>query len=108
MKTLLLTALLGVPLISGAATNVPAGMTPEQYCAALEDTSASFMRMHQNGAPLDFALQLLAKNHGEFMRPIVLQAFSQPRFSTEPYQQRAVTDFGNSVRLACERQQAKP
>lgn len=37
-------------------------------------------------------------------RDIVLAAYSQPRYSTVEYQEKAVSDFANDVYIECQRQ----
>jgi len=74
-------------------------------CSHAAGLAETIMVGRQSGVPVSDALQnvlpLIPDESRGLMQRIILAAYEHPRFSTEKYQQREITEFQNSVFLSC-------
>lgn len=83
----------------------------DEFCSKIGTLAAKVMSARQHGVTLDAMLSVLTGAEGIppasrlAVRQMVLTAYSTPRFSTEGYQARAISDFRDGVQLTCLRQQ---
>ena len=74
-------------------------------CEAVDRLAKSIMEARQSGAALSDMLKVLDgpnnKTTGPFVRAVVMEAFEQPRYSTESMQQKTITEFANQQMLMC-------
>lgn len=90
--TLALFALLAAPATAQE-------MTPDELCATFATYAEVVMKARQGGVPLG---QMLDTIDGEpVLRALLMVAYDQPRFSTESYQQDAISTFRDEVHLGC-------
>ena len=79
-------------------------------CNEIAKISKTIMTVRQNGMPLITIIERVRKvneendvsqNIKDVILEIVKDAYNQPRFSTEEYQQRAIIEFQNKWYLGC-------
>lgn len=77
-------------------------------CAAAGKAGASIMQARQNGVPLNLLLDALPKASKpseeavvKLIRVFVIVAYARPRFELPENRQLAVTEFSNTVQIAC-------
>jgi hypothetical protein len=94
MKKLFLTAL----MFCGAAS----AQTHEE-CEWRATLSESIMRARHSGMTLSHSLGIVEKNPSvkEVAYPIVLMAYSEPRFTTPRHQAESISEFRNKIHLDC-------
>jgi len=78
----------------------------DTFCSSISTLATSIMRSRQNGLPLTTLMDVVALKSkeamtGDMARRMILQAYDQPRFSTDSYKARAVIDFANEAALEC-------
>ena len=71
----------------------------EDRCEAIGELAGSIMTARQEGVPLSRMMGIANGNEG--IIALVLQAYGQPRFSTNTVRMEAVADFHNQVELIC-------
>lgn len=90
--------------IIGAALLVAAtahAETVSEQCSPVSQLAEKIMRARQSGISL---LQLMEiANGNKIAEALVQDAFKQSRFSSEPFQDRAVQDFRERVEIECVR-----
>lgn len=70
-----------------------------QYCTIIGNLSESIMKARQNGVSMSDIMNMpSATSLGKAM---TIDAFKEPRYSTEEFKQRAITDFRANWELAC-------
>ena len=91
--------------------NVNAGdVTPDELCNNMATMAASFQDAHQTGVPLTEALRIVKESSNgvekieTVLRGIAIDAYSQPTFTTEEYQDKTVSEFRNRWHLNCLKQ----
>lgn len=98
MKKLIVCALIG---FAGSA------IAADSSCDAYSETARSIMDGRQNGVTIkqSMAIANAAPNSElkEFVRSIVILAYEQPAYSTEPTKRKAIDEFGNKFSLECEK-----
>ena len=100
MRKLLIIAAAVFSISNNAAAEEPAGeSTPLSICTASSSLARTIMKVRQNGMDLSTALEAVSDN--EFAKAIVIDAYKKPRYSSEKYQKRAITEFGNENMIAC-------
>lgn len=71
-------------------------------CDAWALMAENTMRNRQTGVSLGDSLNAITGNVVEdLLRAIILSAWSQPRYNTPAYQQRAISDFRDEQHLLC-------
>ncbi|NLS13019.1 hypothetical protein HGP28_08975 [Vibrio sp. SM6] len=94
--------LVGVLSALSSASNA-AEVTQADVCRELGDLSVKIMTARQNGIPLSTMLEALnddtaVANH---MKQVIIEAYKQPRYSTDEMRARTIEDFRNDVELEC-------
>ena len=81
-----------------------------EFCEVLGGYAEVVMSNHQSGVPLSSMIAILTKNRDDGTLPenqfslleaIVVDAYDQPRFSTDKHQQSTVREFTDAVVLQC-------
>ncbi len=76
-----------------------------KYCKEMAGLAKSTMQLRQQGVPMVKLYELNEKLEDgpfkEMMDLMVNQAYAEPRYSSDKYQQRAVTEFENEWFRAC-------
>lgn len=79
--------------------------SPTAQCDEIASLAETIMYSRQIGTPMrdmyKIADEMGEGNGTTFIKEMVKAAFDKPRFSTEGYQKRAVTDFGSEAFMAC-------
>lgn len=87
----------------------------DDLCDGISKLATTVMHARQNGADMAKMMSIASKpctgKSGDdlklcnLLRPIqqslVVEAYKQPRYSTTSYQEKATSDFANSMYLAC-------
>jgi len=91
MKTVLTTLamFLATPVVSEEG---------EHICETLGDVAYKVMELRQGGVPMSTVMQI---SDSELVQAIVVDAYDQPRFSTDSYKREATNDFRNDVEVQC-------
>lgn len=91
---LLFATLLIMPLVANAGT-----------CESLSDLSGSIMKARQAGVSMQKAMAIANDGNKEalnnYTRLQVIKAYDSPRFTTDDYQMRAISDFSDEAYLEC-------
>jgi len=72
--------------------------TYEHICETLGDVAYKVMELRQGGVPMSTVMQI---SDSELVQAIVVDAYDQPRFSTDSYKREATNDFRNDVEVQC-------
>lgn len=104
MKMFLFFALLFLP-----ATALHAESFKDQHtvCAAFSMFAETAMKVRQEGKPLHKLTNGIlestenTKELNDILVKIVAAAYEFPRYSTIPYQQKAIQDFSNEIYINC-------
>jgi hypothetical protein len=86
-------ALLSPPLYAGDTMN-----KPSDICPKLGEFAHVVMSNRQGGVPLSAAL---GTTDEDLLKSIILQAYTEPRWSTDASRLRAAQDFRNEVEVMC-------
>ena len=98
MKILTLALLVSL----GGTEEIRADETVNQTCDAWALMAENTMRGRQIGVSLGDSLNAVKGNVVEdLLRAIILSAWSQPRYDTPAYQQRAISDFRDEQHRLC-------
>ena len=73
--------------------------TKEELCATVSELAESIMSLRQMGASAQELMQINGKN--SLSRALVLEAFAEPAYSTEAYQEKAAREFRSKTYLEC-------
>ena len=82
-----------------------AGEGSEDICAAYAEYAETAESAHQYGVALSTSLESAGGNSS--LRAIVIAAYSVPRLTSDWGQKRAISDFRDSVHLACLKQKGR-
>lgn len=93
MKKILFALLVSLSLAAGAQN------ATAQRCAKLGELASSVMEARQGGVPFTKMIELAEGN--KLVEAIVVEAFKIPRYSSEPYQRKAISDFVEKVEVTC-------
>ncbi|TIN38853.1 MAG: hypothetical protein E5Y10_25060 [Mesorhizobium sp.] len=101
LKTRWLTvALLGISIVASSGASAS-----DKTCARAAKVAEKLMEVRQSGVSLGDAMDALVSSYPasahEFVRKLVIDAYSFPRFRTPEYRQRAVAEFRDGAHLAC-------
>ena len=69
------------------------------FCTEVYDLSAMIMKMRQENTPIKDLIDVFYGNKTGIN--IVVQAYKQPRYSTEGHQKNAIKDFANLQMTQC-------
>ena len=78
-------------------------------CGIIRGFAETSMEARQNGAPVDQMVlnsRAIAQNFPTLSKLVeahLLEAYEMPRYSSEEYRRRAVTDFANAKYVECRR-----
>jgi len=70
------------------------------FCAEVENLARAIMENRQSGVPLG---KVLDNTEMELGKSLALDAYERPHFETQEYKRQAINEFGNDVRLKCEK-----
>lgn len=93
-------ALLGMGIIvsSGASAD-------DKICSRAAKVAEHLMKARQSGVSLEDAMDALVSSYPasahKYVRKLVMDAYSIPRFSSPEYQWRAIAEFRDDSHLAC-------
>ncbi len=75
----------------------------DTYCAAIHDLATTIMDGRQLGVSITESLNLsnCSTNICKIGRSLVLAAYKEPQYSSDKYQQEAISEFANQVALQC-------
>lgn len=78
----------------------------ETGCHELGEMSKSVMLARQAGVPISKVLDTAKRNSPDpvvlqLLKAIIIEAYEKPRFDTEAIKERVISEFGNSVEVAC-------
>jgi len=81
--------------------------TKDETCKAVDEFALSVMTNRQNGVPMSSMYSVVAKIEApepvkNLMKIIIDEAYKLPRFETEEYQNKAITDIRNTMFLSCQ------
>lgn len=99
MKKYILTTI----LLCAAATSNAA--TREEVCPEIANLAMTIMTARQLGIPMENLMQAADQDveqvYEDLAKAMIMEAYSAPRYSSEEFQQQAITEFGNAVSVAC-------
>lgn len=77
-----------------------------KYCQLIGGIAGSFMRMRQNGWPMDAVIaEDIGRGGSErfmmLMHALIIEAFGEPSYSSEEMKERAIIDFQGEVTHEC-------
>lgn len=78
-----------------------------EYCQRIGGIAGSFMRMRQNGWPMDAVIaEDIGRGVGSerfmmLMHALIIEAFGKPSYSSEEMKERAINDFQGEVTHEC-------
>ena len=96
MKKLIIAALLSAPI---AVSALPA--PKPDFCASLSGYAGKVMKARQIGRLMSDVIGSIPAEGGAIMTSIVIDAYSESRFSTENYQRKSIVNFENKWFLSC-------
>lgn len=70
-------------------------------CESYSDLANTVMEHRQNGGGFKSMWKVAKDSNDSIIKDLVLQAFEQPVYSTEKYQQKATQEFAIDVYVAC-------
>ena len=91
MKYLLTTVLLLTSTVTAQAN--------KELCTAISDNASLIMELRQSNAPLSDVLEVV--DGITLLEELVMEAYKEPRYSSDEYQSNAIADFGNLAMLNC-------
>ena len=100
------TLTIAATLIASAASTYAPRSIADDVCAPIEGSARATMEARQSGVPLSTSIGIAnnsggTKNTKELLTAMVLEAYEQPRYSTERMQQRSVRAFTDDWYLQC-------
>jgi opacity protein-like surface antigen len=94
MKKLLIVAALTATLSAPAF----AADKPKNRCVEIYNLAQAVMEVRQRQVSINL---VMGESPSETLRPIVIDAYSQPAYSGDEYQKSSVDKFANKYALAC-------
>lgn len=94
-----ISAILSISALSCAPQPAYAQAKEPTKCEMIAKISAQFMELRQLGASLPEVLKTVEGDN--LLTSIALQAYEEPRYASEEYQQKAIQDFSNLWFLGC-------
>lgn len=94
---------LTVSPVSEAQQDIP---TPMEFCTSTSEMAEAVMSARQGGVPMREAMEIMEGR--EFHERMVMVAYERNRYSTQEYQQEAITEFGNAWFSACMKSPGEP
>lgn len=73
----------------------------DDVCRDLGELAHTIMVARQNGVPMNEIVRIVGES--DLAVGIVLDAYNQPRYSTEEFRDRAAADFRNDIEAFCYR-----
>ncbi len=99
MKKYILATIL---LCTAATSNAD---TREAICPEIANLAMTIMSARQTGVPIETLMQAADQDveqmYEDLAKAMIMDAYSAPRYSSEEFQQQAITEFGNAVSVAC-------
>lgn len=90
-------ALAVVVVMLAAAACVQREDSRDTECTMVSSLARSVMKSRQDGANMAEMME----GANEVLRRLAVEAYSQPRYSSPEYIQKAIDDFSNDAYLAC-------
>jgi hypothetical protein len=103
MKALLLPIIFAFSTAINAETKAN-NEVEEATCLLIGQLAKGIMTARQSGTPMSKVINLLggeASTINDLARQLIIDAYEQPRFSGDKYQQRAITEFENEAMVMC-------
>jgi hypothetical protein len=69
------------------------------FCTVIGDLAEAIMTNRQLGIPMSRMMEINGAD--DLARLMVMEAYKEPRYSSDEYQRRAVQDFRNEIEVAC-------
>jgi len=73
--------------------------TSTEYCLSISDLAKVIMQRRQGGIPMTILIKLAEED--EVAHAIIMEAYSQPIYSTIETKQKAIQTFADSVLMTC-------
>jgi hypothetical protein len=100
MKKTLIVALMMVAGIAYGETATQEDL--DKICVSYGNAAESLMQARQSGVSMSSMMAPLTGNPAaKMMRPLIIEAFTVPRYSTGDFKRQAVNDFRAKAELAC-------
>lgn len=74
-------------------------VTRDQFCAGLAELARTVMYVRQGGMSLSQTLSIAGQD--DLHRSIIMAAWEEPRWHGRAAQQRAISDFRDTIHLEC-------
>ena len=97
------TLIVALMMVAGIAQAAPATQEDlDKLCVSYGNAAESLMQARQEGVALSTLLSPLTGNPAaKMMRPLVIDAFTVPRYNTDEFKKQAVIDFRAKAELVC-------
>lgn len=76
-----------------------AAETEAHHCEQMGVIAAKIMESRQVGVPMSNMMKIVSDN--DLLKTLTITAYQSPRFRTDAYRQKAITDFRNEVEVLC-------
>jgi len=86
-------------IFAAALLLTPLAHADQSHCERVGILATSIMEARQSGAPMSELMKIADGN--KLLQLMVVQAYEEPRFSSDRYQQNATNDFRAEWELAC-------
>ena len=91
MKYLLTTAVILLTTATAQAN--------KEVCTAVSNSASIIMELRQSNAPLSSVLE--AVEGVAILETLTMEAYKEPRYSSDDYKNNAIADFGNLAMITC-------
>jgi hypothetical protein len=89
-KLILLAALISAPTYA-----------EDDFCLQMHNVGKTIMDARQKGVSLPTMMQTMSGNLKELLKPIVVEAYSHPVYTTPSIKKETVDEFANKLHLEC-------
>lgn len=107
MKKLLLIGLMvGFSISVHAEKKITKDQAIDSICDSMQGYAQSVMRNRQNGGTAAESIKLInqskkAEPISNYMKAVVYDAYSEPKWASESNKDEAITEFGNKTYMQC-------
>jgi len=85
-------------LILALTMMISVGANAAIDCNQVSAFAEEVMTARQSGVPMSRVIEILNDNS---LNSIAIDAYKKPRYQTDEYKQRAITEFGNKAVIEC-------
>jgi len=106
MKTFVLVIILALSTAAKAEEKAENQATIDNNCALLGTLAGKIMTARQNGIPFSVSFGFLDQDSmpvelKSVTRKLIINAYIEPGYHTDELKQNSITEFSNSVTVAC-------